>query len=181
MKVFKVTNLFLILLFFPTTFICFGQNYSDSFPLLIRIKKLPEPLKIEIPLECIKDSLKAGIQVMVSFDNEICDTTKTLNPVEIYIGFIFYYKEVSERILLSRLDSIDNPHDRCIWEACSEKFLEWMQNQPYDKLYERENILEGVKKTSFFISFRLVPSSAKFRSTERLCLSRNIKANQQTK
>lgn len=137
----------------------FGQEQitPDKVPLLIQVEKNPEPLKIEIPCKCVMDSLEVIVIIGVHFDNEMCDTTKTLTPIKIYIGGVVYHRGTPDHVYLPRGAKITDPFNRCIWETCSDKFLKWMKMQPYSQFYRRGNQPKGGKALSFSYKVMLVP------------------------
>lgn len=133
------------------------QSNSDKSPLLIPVNESLEPLKIEIPCKCITDSLEVVVSVSVHFDNEVSDTTKSLIPIKIYIGSIIYHRGTPEQVYLSNKQDLNNSYDRCIWETCSDKFLVWMEDQPFSRFFNRGNQPKGGKGLSFTYKIRLIP------------------------
>ena len=133
------------------------QSNSDQYPLLIPVNESRQRLKIEIPCKCITDSLEVVVSVGVHFDNEVSDTTTTLTPIKIYIGSIIYHKGTPKQIYLSNKQSLNNSYDRCIWKTCSDKFLVWMECQPYSRFFNRENQPKGGKGLSFTYKVMLTP------------------------
>ncbi len=97
------------------------------------------------------------MQIMVHFDNEVSDVTKALVPTRIYIGWIVYHGGMTDQVYLSNKDDLNNSYDRCIWDTCSGKFLEWMRDQPYSRLYGREKQPSGGKGLAFIYKIVLIP------------------------
>lgn len=153
------TRLILFILFTILTAKVCGQKQSNSggYPLLIPVNGSQQQLKIEIPCKCLTDSLEVIVSVNVHFDNEVSDTTTILTPIKIYIGSIVYHKGTPEQVYLSNKQRINNSYDQCIWKTCSDKFLVWMEYQPYSRFFNRENQPIGGKGLSFTYKVMLTP------------------------
>lgn len=137
-----------------------GQHTTN--PVLIKTSANYELPRLEIKTDCVKDTVRVGVSVIVRFDKCFGDTIKLTTPKEIYLltfsnidvksenrNTSFDYKEIvfeefDEEAFLLRgegtLDNLDIPQkeetaqDVCIREALDAQFKLWLEEQPYSEM-----------------------------------------------
>jgi hypothetical protein len=133
MKRIEILVLFLI---FYVSISC-QKKSETSIPYLIGNKKQMNRLIVKDVN--LADSLKVVFQVVVKLEYPLRDTSKHINVKKVDILRLSALSlSTKEQIIdFSYINENGSDYQKHIWDICLKKFSYWYNNQPYEKLVDR--------------------------------------------
>lgn len=132
---------------------------EDSYatPLLIPLKKDQVRTPIIIHVDGINKEMSLEVALNVRFLNDL----KKSKNVKIKYVYLSWIRINNNRVISP--DRIKSKEDFIVWNIVSEKFINWMYNQPFDDYYNRTNIYpyyEEVPALSFRYKVTIIPKQS---------------------